>query len=64
MKETYHITESRPDKDVVAEIPVRETDAELTPKAEAKVANQLPRREQLNKFEKDLEEQDSGNRPA
>jgi hypothetical protein len=37
---------------------------ELTPKAEAKAANKLPKAEQLNKFEKDLEVHDSGNRPA
>lgn len=49
---------------VIAKPPVRETDAELTPKAEAKVANKLPRAEQLNKFEADLEAHDSGNQPA
>jgi hypothetical protein len=64
MKEKHHIAESGPDKGVVAETPVREADAELTPKAEAKAANKLPRAEQLNKFEKDLEVHDSGNQPA
>ncbi len=44
--------------------PVMETEAELTPKAEAKAANKLPRAEQLNAFEKDLEAHDSGNQPA
>ena len=48
----------------VSEIPVREPDVELTAKAEAKAANTLPRGEQLNKFEKDLEAKDSGNQPA
>ena len=64
MKAKHRIIESGPDKGIVAEPPVRETDAELTPKAEAKVANKLPRAEQLNKFEKDLEVHDSGNQPA
>jgi len=49
---------------VVADTPVRQADVELTPKAEAKVANKLPRSEQLNKFEKDLEAHDPGNQPA
>ena len=40
------------------------TDAELTPKAEAKAANKLPRAEQLNKFEQHLEAHDGGNQPA
>lgn len=56
--------ESEPGKAVVAENPVRESDVELTPKAEAKAANKLPRAEQLNKFEQDLEAHDSGNQPA
>ena len=51
-------------RSAVAENPVRETDVELTPKAEAKAANKLPRSEQLNKFEQDLEARDSGNQPA
>jgi hypothetical protein len=55
---------SRPDQVAVAEPPVRETDAELTPRAKAKVANKLPRAEQLNQFEIDLEAHDSGNQPA
>ena len=64
MNEKNLSTKSEPDKGVVAENPVRETDAELTPKAEAKAANKLPRSAQLNEFEKDLEEHDSGNQPA
>ena len=44
--------------------PVMVTDAELTPKAEAKAANKLPRAEQLNKFEQHLEAHDGGNQPA
>jgi hypothetical protein len=63
MKEKNHIT-TVPDKSMVSENPVRESDVELTPKAEAKAANKLPRAEQLNKFEKDLEVHDSGNQPA
>jgi hypothetical protein len=41
-----------------------EVDVELTPKEEAKAANKLPKAEQLDHFEEDLEKQDSGNRPA
>ena len=41
MKEKTHITKSKSGKGIVLESPVRETDAELTPKAEAKVANNL-----------------------
>lgn len=57
-------TMSEPEKIVIAENPVREPDVELTPKAEAKAANKLPRIDQLNKFEEDLEAHDSGNQPA
>ena len=57
-------TKSKPDQVAVAEPPVRETDTELTPRAEAKAANRLPRAEQLNQFEIDLEAHDSGNQPA
>ena len=64
MKNIYHMTESGPEKSAPTELPVRDADAEPTPKAEAKAANKLPRREQLNEFEKDLETKDSGNRPA
>jgi hypothetical protein len=64
MKHKHQIAEPGPDKAVVAETPVREADVELTPKAEAKVANKLPKAEQLNKFEKELEAKDSGNQPA
>jgi hypothetical protein len=45
-------------------MPVREADAVLSPKAQAKVANQLTTGEQLNKFRKDLEAHDNGNQPA
>ena len=44
--------------------PVMETGAKLTPKAEAKAANNLPRAEQLKKFEQSLEAHDGGNQPA
>ena len=64
MNETNHLTQSEPDRAMVAGLPVREPDAELTPKAEAKAANQLPRAEQMKKFEKDLEAHDGGNQPA
>ena len=64
MKATNHITTSDPEKDVVPATPVMEHDAKLTPKAEAKAANKLPRAEQLNKFEQSLEAHDSGNQPA
>lgn len=45
-------------------VKMRPANKELTPKAEAKAANKLPKAEQLNKFEKDLEVHDSGNQPA
>lgn len=64
MKEEHHIAEPWPDNGVVAETRVREADVDLTPEAEAKSANRLPRTEQLNRFEKDLEAKDSGNQPA
>lgn len=64
MKENIHGAKSEPVKSVVMESPVMETVAVLTPKAEAKAANKLPRAEQLNKFEKSLEAQDGGNQPA
>lgn len=64
MKEKHHIAESVPDKHMVAPNPVREADVELTPRAEAKVANRLPRADQMKKFEQDLEAHDSGNQPA
>ena len=63
-KEQNYRAMCAPDKTVVLENPVRETDVALTPKAEAKAANKLPRAEQLNKFEQDLEAHDSGNQPA
>jgi hypothetical protein len=64
MKANIHIAESGQDNDTVAATPVIERDLELTPKEETKAANKLPRAEQLNKFEKDLEAHDSGNQPA
>ena len=64
MKEKDNSTKSGPPQSAVSESPVMEMDAELTPKAEAKVANKLPRVEQLKKFEEDLEALDSGNQPA
>ena len=59
-----YFMKSRSAEVALPEPPVRETDAKLTPRAEAKVANRLPRAEQLNKFETDLEAHDSGNQPA
>jgi len=64
MRKKHYSAEREPGRSAVAENPVRETDVELTPKAEAKAANKLPRSEQLNKFEQDLEARDSGNQPA
>ena len=64
MKPKNYRTRSEQGQSVISENPVRETDVELTPKAEAKAANKLPRVEQLNKFEQDLEAHDSGNQPA
>ena len=64
MKETHAITKSDPDKSVPAKTPVREPEPQLTPKAQARAANKLPRTEQLDKFEKSLEAHDSGNQPA
>ena len=55
--------ESASHKAMVLDLPVMVTDAELTPKAAARSANKLPRAEQLNKFEKDLEAHDSGYQP-
>jgi hypothetical protein len=64
MREKHHLVECGPDKCMVASNPVRETDVELTPRAEAKAANRLPRTEQMKKFEQDLAARDSGNQPA
>jgi hypothetical protein len=64
MKKANYIAESRPDKYVATTTRVREADIELRPKAAAKQANKLPKGEQLNKFEQDLEAHDSGNQPA
>lgn len=64
MIENIDSEKSEPDKSMVTESPVMESVAVLTPKAEAKAANKLPRVEQLNKFEKNLEAHDGGNQPA
>ena len=64
MRKKNYSAEREPGRNAVAESPVRETDVELAPKVEAKAANKLPRNEQLNKFEQDLEAHDSGNQPA
>jgi hypothetical protein len=64
MKETHHRTPSEPYKGAVPASPVRGPEAELTSKAEAKAANKLPRAEQLDRFEADLEAHDGGNQPA
>lgn len=64
MNEASCLVKSEPDKMLPPEPPAREPDVELTPKAEAKVANKLPRAEQMKKFETDLEAHDSGNQPA
>jgi hypothetical protein len=64
MNKQDHRLMTEPHKGVPAEFSVRVNDAELTPKAEAKIANKLPGAEQLDKFETDLEAHDSGNQPA
>lgn len=64
MGDIHRIADAGPNKAVVVETLVRETDVELTPKAEAKAANKLPKAEQLDRFEKDLEAHDGGNQPA
>jgi hypothetical protein len=64
MNSNLIILASEPHKAMGSDKPFREMDAELTPKAEAKAANKLPRAEQLKKFETDLEAHDSGNQPA
>lgn len=64
MKEKNYSAEPEPGKSAIPESPVMETVAVLTPKAEARAANKLPRVEQLDKFEKSLEAHDSGNQPA
>ena len=64
IKEKHSITKSDPHKAVASDLPVREVDAELSPSAEAKSSNKLPRAEQMKKFETDLEAHDSGNQPA
>ena len=64
MRKYNYSPESERGNSAVAEMPVRKPDIEPTPKAEAKIANKLPRDEQLNKFEKELEARDPGNQPA
>ncbi|MDO8544691.1 MAG: hypothetical protein Q7S40_29975 [Opitutaceae bacterium] len=64
MKQTNPGTQSEPHQDVVPNQPVREPDPKLTPKAQAKAANKLPKAEQLDKFEESLEAHDPGNQPA
>jgi hypothetical protein len=44
--------------------PVMDNDKELTPKAEAREANKLPPKKQLEHFEEVLEEKDPGNQPS
>jgi len=56
MKAKQDIAESGP-------VAVEDDDIELTPKEEA-AANRLPQTEQLAKFEKKLEHDDSGNQPS
>ena len=64
MNEGNPNTKSELDKAMASDLPVMETDAKLTPKAEAKAANKMPRAEQLNKFEQHLEAHDGGNQPG
>lgn len=64
VNEMNSVRKPQPQPALVSDLPVMETEAKLTPRAEAKSANQLPRAEQLNKFEKHLEAHDSGNQPA
>ena len=64
MNEKPPIMKSQTHKAMDSDLPVREADAQVAPKAQAKSANKLPRAEQLNKFEKSLEAHDSGNQPA
>jgi hypothetical protein len=56
--------EPGPKKRSAPVVPVMQSVRELTPKAEAKMANKLPRAEQMKKFKKSLEAHDSGNQPA
>jgi hypothetical protein len=64
MKETTIITKPEKDKGIPPGTPILEVEPVLTPKAEAKAANKLPKVEQLEHFEEDLEEHDPGNQPA
>jgi hypothetical protein len=64
MNEKSQTPKTDPEKPVEETTPVREPDIELSPKAKAKAANKLPRKEQLEKFEQYLEVHDPGNQPA
>jgi hypothetical protein len=64
MNETNLSPATEPYPDPIADHPVREPDPKLTPKAQAKAANKLPKAEQLDKFEQSLEAHDPGNQPA
>lgn len=57
-------TTRQPWPEALSQNPVMETGAKMTPQAEAKAANELPRGEQLKKFEQSLEAHDGGNQPA
>jgi hypothetical protein len=64
MNDTNPGSAPEPQSDVVPDHPVREPEPTLTPKAQAKAANKLPKAEQFDKFEKSLEAHDPGNQPA
>ena len=53
-----------PHKAVDSDVRLMDTEPELTPEAEAKAANKLPKAEAEKKFEASLEAHDSGNQPA
>lgn len=61
---TNDLTKSEQNKAMVSGNPVREVDVEMTPQAEGKAANKLPKAEQFKHFKDDLAVHDSGNRPA
>ena len=64
MNEKHDVATSESDKQSVPTTRAKEPNVELPPKAQAKVANKLPRTEQLRKFEQSLEAHDPGNQPA
>jgi hypothetical protein len=64
MNDEHPIAAPASDKDITPAVPVMDADAELTPKKAAQLANALPKAEQLEHFEEDLEEHDPGNQPA